>query len=121
MGCDYSLVGHSERRKIFKETDVDINHALAFVQQHGVTPILCVGESKEEYELGLNEEICVLQLRKDLKELTPEQVSYRCHCCIFSPRITRGIRIGCYTRDTLRFTLLFPPPPFHDLKYSPFS
>jgi triosephosphate isomerase len=75
VGCDYALVGHSERRKIFRETDVDINHALAFVQQHGVTPILCIGESKEEYELGLNEEICVLQLRKDLKELTPEQVS----------------------------------------------
>ena len=75
VGCDYALVGHSERRKIFRETDVDINHALAFVQKHGGTPILCVGESKEEYELGLNEEICVLQLRKDLKELTPEQVS----------------------------------------------
>ena len=84
MGCDYSLVGHSERRKIFRETDVDINHALAFVQQHGVTPILCVGESKEEYELGLNEEICVLQLRKDLKELTPEQVNISSlhHLCV---------------------------------------
>ena len=38
VGCDYALVGHSERRKIFRETDVDINHALAFVQQHAITP-----------------------------------------------------------------------------------
>lgn len=38
-------------------------------------PILCIGETKEEYELGLNEEICTLQLSKDLKGLTPEQVS----------------------------------------------
>ena len=75
VGCDYALVGHSERRKIFSERDSDINHALERVQESGITPILCIGETKEEYELGLNEEICTLQLCKDLKGLTPEQVS----------------------------------------------
>jgi len=75
VGCDYALVGHSERRKIFRETDYDINKSLANIQQAGITPILCIGETKEEYELGLNEEICTLQLCKDLRGLTPEQVS----------------------------------------------
>jgi triosephosphate isomerase (TIM) len=75
VGCDYALVGHSERRKIFSERDSDINHALERVQESGITPILCIGETKEEYELGLNEEICTLQLCKDLKGLTPLQVS----------------------------------------------
>ena len=74
VGCDYALVGHSERRKIFSEKDSDINHALERVQESGIIPILCIGETKEEYELGLNEEICTLQLCKDLKGLTPEQV-----------------------------------------------
>ncbi len=46
------------------------------VQESGIVPILCVGESKEEYELGLNEEICTLQLSKDMKGLKPETVRY---------------------------------------------
>jgi triosephosphate isomerase len=75
VGCNYALVGHSERRKLFKEMDSDINHSLEKVQEAGMTPILCIGETKEEYELGLNEEICTLQLCKDLKGLTQEQVS----------------------------------------------
>jgi len=75
VGCHYSLVGHSERRKIFSEQDGDINHVIERLQETDVTPILCIGETKEEYELGLNEEICTLQLCKDLKGLTPAQVS----------------------------------------------
>lgn len=75
VGCTYSLVGHSERRKIFKEEDGDINHVIERLQENDITPILCIGETKEEYELGLNEEICTLQLCKDLKGLTPEKVS----------------------------------------------
>jgi len=75
VGCTYSLVGHSERRKIFSELDGDINHVIERLQESNVTPILCIGETKEEYELGLNEEICTLQLCKDLKGLTPEKVS----------------------------------------------
>ena len=75
VGCSYALVGHSERRKIFSETDGDINHVVERIQEAGMTPILCIGETKEEYELGLNEEICTLQLSKDLRGLTSEQVS----------------------------------------------
>jgi len=75
VGCSYSLVGHSERRKIFKEQDGEINRVIERLQENIITPVLCIGETKEEYELGLNEEICTLQLSKDLKGLTPEQVS----------------------------------------------
>ena len=74
VGCSYTLVGHSERRKIFNEVDGDLNHIVEKVQESGITPILCIGETKEEYELGLNEEICTLQLSKDLKGLKPEVV-----------------------------------------------
>jgi triosephosphate isomerase len=75
VGCTYVLVGHSERRKIFTELDGDLNHVVERVQESSMIPILCIGESKEEYELGLNEAICTAQLAKDLKGLTPEQVA----------------------------------------------
>ena len=75
VGAQYTLVGHSERRKIFNEVDGDINHIVEKVQESGITPILCIGESRDEYELNLSEGICVLQLSKDLKNLAPEVVS----------------------------------------------
>jgi triosephosphate isomerase len=75
VGAKYSLVGHSERRAIFNEVDGDINHVVERVLEAGITPVLCIGESLEEYELGLNEAVCTLQLSKDLKGLTKEQVA----------------------------------------------
>lgn len=75
VDCTYVLVGHSERRSVFVEQDGDINHIVERVQESNMTPILCIGESKEEYELGLNEAICTSQMAKDLKGLTAEQVS----------------------------------------------
>ena len=74
IGTQYCLVGHSERRAIFNELDGDINHVVERLLEQGITPILCIGETKEEYDLGLNEEACSLQIKKDLKGLTAEQV-----------------------------------------------
>jgi len=75
VGVQYVLAGHSERRKIFLESDSEINLIVKKIQEVGLTPILCIGETKDEYELGLNEEICTIQLARDLKGITPEQVS----------------------------------------------
>lgn len=75
VGCQYCLAGHSERRKLFREFDNEINHIIEKLQESNITPILCIGETKEDYELGLNEQVCTIQLARDLKGLTPEQVS----------------------------------------------
>lgn len=75
VGCEYVLVGHSERRAIFGDSDGEINHIVERIQEANMIPVLCIGETKEEYELGLNEEICTLQLSKDLKGLSKEAVS----------------------------------------------
>lgn len=75
VGCEYVLVGHSERRAIFGDSDGEINHIVEKIQEANMIPVLCIGETKEEYELGLNEEICTLQLSKDLKGLSKEAVS----------------------------------------------
>lgn len=73
--CDYVLVGHSERRAIFGETNSDINRNLKQVISNGMKAVLCIGETKEEYELGLNAAICAVQLSNGLAGLTPKQVS----------------------------------------------
>lgn len=52
VGAEMVLVGHSERRSVFGESDADINRSLKQVLEHGMVPVLCVGETLEEYELG---------------------------------------------------------------------
>ncbi|MFW6450026.1 MAG: triose-phosphate isomerase [Nanoarchaeota archaeon] len=55
--CDYVILGHSERRGIFNETDEEINKKVLKSQEYGITPIICVGESREEREEGRTFEV----------------------------------------------------------------
>jgi triosephosphate isomerase len=52
LSVDYVIIGHSERRQLFGETDEAVNRKLKAVQKHGMTPIVCVGETLEEREAG---------------------------------------------------------------------
>eukprot|EP01042_Synura_sphagnicola_P002915 gene2915-3567_t len=56
VGASYVLCGHSERRVLFKEDDVVINRKVKKVLSEGLSPVLCIGETKEEYQTGLNQE-----------------------------------------------------------------
>ena len=67
-GCKYVLVGHSERRHLFQENDEFIAEKFKHVKQHGMIPILCVGETKDEREQGLTETIILKQLQTLLSE-----------------------------------------------------
>ncbi|OGO08031.1 MAG: triose-phosphate isomerase [Chloroflexi bacterium RBG_13_57_8] len=60
--CDYVIIGHSERRQIFSETDEDIDKKIKAAIKHGLKPILCVGETPEENEAGQTREILGRQL-----------------------------------------------------------
>jgi len=62
FSCYYAIVGHSERRSIFGEQDVDTANKFAAARRHGITPILCVGELLEERENGTTEEVVARQL-----------------------------------------------------------
>jgi triosephosphate isomerase len=66
-GCEYVIVGHSERRHIFGETDEMIQKKLAAVLGHGLKPILCVGETREEREKGMTEKVVRRQLETGLE------------------------------------------------------
>lgn len=67
MGAKYCLVGHSERRHIFGETDELLSKKVAALQSLGVTPVLCVGEKVEERKAEKTKEVIVSQLELGLK------------------------------------------------------
>ena len=62
FGASYVIVGHSERREIFQESDQLVAVKIAAAQATGLTPILCIGESLEQRQQGLTEEIVIAQL-----------------------------------------------------------
>lgn len=74
IGVTYVIIGHSERRAMFNETDESVNKKLHVAFRHGLTPILCVGEHLEERETGKTEEVIKNQLVKDLEGLSKEEV-----------------------------------------------
>lgn len=66
IGINYVIVGHSERRQYFGETDETVNRRLLAAQKYGLTPILCVGESKAQRDAGETEKVIISQLEKGL-------------------------------------------------------
>lgn len=68
-GVSYVIVGHSERRQYFGETDATVNLRLKAAQKFGFRPILCVGETKEQRDRGETENIIINQLKEGLVEI----------------------------------------------------
>ncbi len=68
-GVRFVIVGHSERRQYFGETDATVNLRLRTAQRFGLTPILCVGETKQQRDAGETESLIALQLDKGLVDI----------------------------------------------------
>lgn len=66
VGVRYVIIGHSERRQYFGETDDTVNKRLLCAQRHGLTPILCVGETKQQRDERETESLIINQLKQGL-------------------------------------------------------
>lgn len=75
LGLKYVVLGHSERRQYFGETDAIINAKIKKAIAAGITPIFCIGETKDERLGGILEPVLEIQLKGGLKDLTPEEVA----------------------------------------------
>ena len=74
IGVEYSLIGHSERRNLFHETDDDIRRKVSSCIENGITPILCVGEHKHDRENGEAEDVINRQLHEALDGLNLDSI-----------------------------------------------
>ncbi len=74
-GCGYVIIGHSERRRLFGETDETVNRKIGAALRHDLIPIFCLGETLEEREAGTTFQVIDRQLSGGLAGLSPEAAS----------------------------------------------
>ena len=74
INVEYVIIGHSERRQYYNETDDSVNKKVKSALKNGLNPIMCVGETLEEREAGKTEKIITSQTKKGLEGLTNEEI-----------------------------------------------
>ena len=75
IGIEWVILGHSERRQYFGETDETVNAKMLQVLNNDMTPIVCVGETLEEYEAGTTKEVVKTQTVAAFKDVCPKCAS----------------------------------------------
>ena len=108
--CKYVILGHSERRTYFGETDETVNKKTLAAQKAGLVPIVCVGETLAENEAGRTAEVVRRQILEGLKGLDPVfvptvVVAYEPVWAIGTGRASSGENAQGVHRDVIRATL----------------
>jgi triosephosphate isomerase (TIM) len=75
LGCTYAVIGHSERRQYHGEDDALVNAKVKAAYKHGLVPIMCIGEVKEEREAGIQEQVTLGQLDGGLADVPADQAA----------------------------------------------
>lgn len=75
LGVEYVIIGHSERRQYFGETDLTVNKRAAAALEAGLKPIICVGETLEQRELGITKELVSMQTKIALSGVTAQKMA----------------------------------------------
>ena len=76
VGCEYTILGHSERRQYYGETDEKLVEKTKLALEHGLDVILCVGENLEEREAGKHFDVCASQIKNVLYNFTAEDMAH---------------------------------------------
>lgn len=74
LGCKYVIIGHSERRRYFGETNESVNKKAKAALDIGLSPIICVGETKEEREKGITEDVVKRHIKEGLKDINSDEI-----------------------------------------------
>lgn len=105
--CGYVILGHSERRAYFAETDETVNRKMLAAQKAGLTPIVCVGETLEEYESRRTVDVVARQVEKGLANLDPAfapkmVVAYEPIWAIGTGKASNGPEANAVVADVIR-------------------
>lgn len=105
--CGYVILGHSERRAYFNESDEIVNRKLISAQKYGLTPIVCVGETLDQYESKLTREIVSRQTSQSLKDVSPDfapriVVAYEPVWAIGTGKASNGLEANAVVKDVIR-------------------
>jgi triosephosphate isomerase len=105
--CRYVILGHSERRAYFGETDETVNRKMLAAQKAGLTPIVCVGETLEEYESRRTADVVSRQVEKGLANLDPAfaprmVVAYEPVWAIGTGKASNGPEANAVVADVIR-------------------
>jgi len=105
--CTYVILGHSERRGFFSETDEMVNRKLQAAEQHGLIPIVCVGETLEEFESNRTSEVVGRQTENSLQGISPDDarkliVAYEPVWAIGTGRASTAVNAASVIREVIR-------------------
>lgn len=105
--CGYIILGHSERRTYFGETDESVNRKLLAAQKFDLTPIVCVGETLEQYESNQTRDVVTSQTSLGLKGVSPEfaariVVAYEPVWAIGTGKASTGEAANAVIKDYIR-------------------
>lgn len=108
LRCTYTLVGHSERRRYHCETDADIAQKFDLLMKHGISPLVCIGETKEERDEGITSRVLEKQLSLIVASMqknnyTKLYIAYEPIWSIGSQQVPRAHEISEIFRDLRRY------------------
>ncbi len=108
--CDYVIIGHSERRAYFGETDETVNKKVHAAQSHDLSPIVCVGETLPENEAGRTPDVVARQVRAGLRGVDASfasriVIAYEPVWAIGTGRASTGENANAVVKDVIRATL----------------
>lgn len=105
-GCQYVIVGHSERRRYFNETDEIINKKLKVVLAAKLRPILCIGETQEQRNKGETDKILRKQIEKALKDISKFKIQSSKFSIAYEPIWAIGTGKPCDVEEAQKIGLL---------------